>query len=143
MPSIQSEYSNLFLFGNEMIFKNNKLHNFEMNVSPFEKHKILKDYQKMKNTIVVGDALFDLELAKNFKSQEHVLKIGYFNDDPKNNKQLFDRYFNSYDVLITNDGNFQFVDLITRYIIQDELYQSIMQEQDFLDHYRKFMKLLI
>eukprot|EP00828_Plagiopyla_frontata_P035874 TRINITY_DN4747_c0_g1_i2.p2 TRINITY_DN4747_c0_g1~~TRINITY_DN4747_c0_g1_i2.p2 ORF type:complete len:115 (+),score=17.50 TRINITY_DN4747_c0_g1_i2:160-504(+) len=114
-----------------------------MNVSPFEKHKILKDYQKMKNTIVVGDALFDLELAKNFKSQEHVLKIGYFNDDPKNNKQLFDRYFNSYDVLITNDGNFQFVDLITRYIIQDELYQSIMQEQDFLDHYRKFMKLLI
>jgi len=100
--------ANLFKFNNEgiaigieepIIHSMNK-HEIEVKDSPF-----YEELLKRKNVILLGDNLEDVGMIEGFE-YDNLIKIGFLNENVDEN---LERYKKVYDVIILNDGDFEFV----------------------------------
>ena len=67
-----------------------------------------------KNVILLGDSIGDLKMGEGVKHQSQ-LTIGFLNHDIENLKEL---YMNSFDIVITNDESFEFVNMLLNQLIK-------------------------
>jgi hypothetical protein len=77
---------------------------------------VLKDFpifekiKDRKNVILLWDSPSDTDMIKWFE-YDNLLKIWFLNKDVEKNME---KYIKNYDVLITNDGNMEFVNDILK-----------------------------
>jgi len=108
---------NMHVVGNHVItdeqgvivaFAEPLIHTFNKNEMSVAHDKTATWFNKItekKNVILLGDSLGDVGMAKGIKDPNVVLRIGFLNHDIDQN---LERYKQAYDVLILNDGTFQF-----------------------------------
>eukprot|EP01125_Pyxidicula_operculata_P005807 TRINITY_DN2026_c0_g1_i3.p1 TRINITY_DN2026_c0_g1~~TRINITY_DN2026_c0_g1_i3.p1 ORF type:complete len:254 (-),score=69.43 TRINITY_DN2026_c0_g1_i3:109-870(-) len=119
-------HSNVHVIGNRIISDENGLivgfheplihvyNKNEISVSHDHSATWFGSVEKRKNVILLGDSLGDLGMAEGIKNPEVVLKIGFLN---KNIEENLESYSKSFDVLILNDGTFEFPLQLIREII--------------------------
>ncbi|MFZ5955350.1 MAG: hypothetical protein ACOYT4_02910 [Nanoarchaeota archaeon] len=98
--------SNLFEFdkqGYATKIKQPIIHALNKDEQAFRNFPIYKSIQKKKNVILLGDGIEDLKMISGFKF-DNLIKFGFLNEDIESNLDLYKQNF---DVLITNDGNFE------------------------------------
>jgi len=123
-------YSNMKMIGNHFILDENgfvvdfchpTIHVFNKNVNAV-KNQIGDNYfenifLKRKNVIVIGDSTGDSEMVDGFEDL-NTLKIGFLNTF---SEEKFNIYKEIFDVLILNDGTFDFVyDLISDIVSKND-----------------------
>ncbi len=111
----KSLHQNIYIIWNEFIRDNNDkaidfkrpvihtLNKDETAVKNFP--EIYKKVKERKNIILLGDSIGDIKMAEWFE-YDNILKIWFLNRDIEKN---FERYKESFDVLILNDGSMDFV----------------------------------
>lgn len=112
--------SNFFEFdGNGKCIGYNKdpIYTFNKNEAHVKDHKYHTEIEKRKSVILLGDSLGDLDMCRGIK-HDKILKIGFFNDKIQNKNELFYQYFEAYDVVITGDSNFGYINDLLQKIIQ-------------------------
>jgi 5'-nucleotidase len=69
------------------------------------------DMSKRRNLVVIGDSVSDCDVVLGSeKDVDTVLKIGFYNHDGRSRyPQPYDGYASAFDVVITDDGSFTFV----------------------------------
>jgi len=80
--------------------------------------KGLPIYNKLlerKNIILLGDSLGDVRMVKGFP-YENLIKIGFLNE---NIEESLESYKKNYDVVILNDGSFDYVNELLERLIKD------------------------
>jgi|TARA_Y100000034_G_scaffold70521_1_gene85079 5'-nucleotidase len=81
---------------------------------------IVKNYsffnliKSRKNVILIGDSLSDLYMIKGF-NYDNIITIGFLNEDIEKN---LEEYKKNFDIVITNDGDFNFVNRLLNDIIK-------------------------
>lgn len=89
------------------------IHSFNKNEFSTEGLKIHKKLLNRKNVILLGDTLGDLEMVIGF-DYDDIIKIGFLNERVEERLESFKK---GYDVLILNDGNFDFVNKLIKEIL--------------------------
>ncbi len=100
--------SNFFNYDKKGIvrgYKSKIIHSFNKDEFAIKGIKYFDMIKERKNTILIGDSLGDIDMAKGL-DHEVILKIGFLNKDIKKNKNIYER---NYDALILNDGPMDFV----------------------------------
>ena len=75
--------------------------------------KIFREIKERKNVILLGDSLGDLGMIEGFEYNE-IIKIGFLNE---NIKEQLDIYKEKFDVVIINDGDFNYINKIVNQIL--------------------------
>jgi len=86
---------------------------FNKNEMSLENLSIYKQLLKRKNIILLGDSLGDLGMSDGFP-YKNIIRIGFLNE---NIEQNLKQYKQAYDVIITNDGDFSYINSLLRKII--------------------------
>jgi len=114
---------NVHVIGNTFKFdKNGKTIGIEKIVHVFNKNEfstegleVHDELLERKNVILLGDSLGDLGMVEGFE-YENLIKIGFLNENVEEN---LEEYKKAYDVLILNDGDFEFVNDLIKEIFGD------------------------
>ncbi|ORX60083.1 cytosolic 5'-nucleotidase 3-like protein [Piromyces finnis] len=85
-------------------------HVFNKNNFGLEGTEYEKKYKNRKNVIVCGDSLGDIKMADGAE-HETCLSIGFLN---LNKFKMLNKYMNTFDIVITDDGSFDLVNEILR-----------------------------
>lgn len=104
---------NITIISNEIDFdKNGKakgieriVHVFNKNEMELNKHKIHETIKNKKNVILLGDSIGDLKMVEGFE-YDNLIRIGFLNDNIDENIEAYKKGF---DIIITNDGDFESV----------------------------------
>lgn len=114
---------NITFVGNTLEFdKNGKfkgikdnqiIHTFNKNETELHNLGIYKELIKRKNVILLCDSLADLNMINGFQ-YSNLIKIGFFNYSDEENIEDFKKNF---DVVITNDGSFEFINELLEEIL--------------------------
>lgn len=75
---------------------------------------IYSKLEKRKNVILLGDSLGDLGMIEGF-DYNNLIKIGFLNENIKSNLKY---YKESFDVVITNDGSFDYVNQLMQGLVK-------------------------
>jgi len=107
--------SNFYFFdenGDAIGFNKNLIHVFNKNESqiPEEYKKIIREKN---NLILIGDSLSDADMSEGL-DHENIIKIGFMNDE---DQEMEEEYLKNYDVVITNDSDFGFINELLDEII--------------------------
>jgi len=78
-----------------------------------EGHPVYKKVKTRRNVILLGDGLEDPGMIEGF-DYDNLIKIGFMNEDPKENLA---HYKKAYDVVITGDGNMDFVNDLVKEVL--------------------------
>ena len=113
-------YENIHIIGNSFEFdKYGKaigikriIHVFSKNEANIEGLPIYNKLTNRRNVILLGDSLGDLGMIEGF-NYDNLIKIGFLNENIGSN---LDKYKQSYDVVIMNDGDFSFINGLVREI---------------------------
>jgi len=65
-----------------------------------------QDFESRKNILLIGDSTGDVHMADGLLDMHHCIKIGFFNED---HEERLNIYKEIYDVVIVNDGSFDYV----------------------------------
>jgi len=76
------------------------------------KFQFFNKIKDRKNIILLGDSLGDPDMVKGF-GYENIIKVGFLNEKVKESLQ---KYSELYDVLILNDGNFDYINSLLKQI---------------------------
>ena len=108
--------SNFFKFDSKekVVDYNSKIiHTFNKNEYAIKDSLYHKSIEKRKNVILLGDGLGDANMAEGLK-HDSIIKISFYNH--KEDK-LLDKFKESFDVIILNDGPMNFVNNLIKDII--------------------------
>ena len=115
LKKYKKNYKNIHIISNEYIWdENGKATNIKkpiihcMNKDETILKNISKVYEKIndrKNVLLLGDGIGDLEMITGFY-YDNLLRIGFLNEEVEKNLETYKKNF---DVVITNDGTFEFV----------------------------------
>lgn len=122
-------YSNISLIGNDFVwdkndvaidFKKPIIHSMNKDETVLKDFPIFEKIKDRKNVILLWDSTSDTDMIKWFE-YDNLLKIWFLNKDVEKNME---KYIKNYDVLITNDGNMEFVnDILKKILIFCEKYE--------------------
>jgi len=98
--------------GKIVSFKKPVIHSFNKDETAIPEN-IKEIIAEKKNIILLGDTLGDIKMVGNFDCNI-LIKIGFLNDNPEN----LEEYKKAYDVVITNDGSFDYVNKLIKEIIK-------------------------
>jgi 5'-nucleotidase len=112
---------NIHIVSNLLDFdENGKAIGIKEIVHVFNKHEmevkglpVYDDLLKRKNVLLLGDSLGDLGMIEGFP-YENLIKIGFLNENVDALKEF---YIKEYDVIILNDGKFDYINKILKKII--------------------------
>ncbi len=82
--------------------------------------EIYKEVEKRRNVILIGDSLGDPAMIEGFE-YDNLIKIGFLNDTKVTNDKIeehLEAYKKAYDVIITNDGTFSYINKLIKEIIK-------------------------
>lgn len=105
---------NVYVIANEMEYdEEGNFTNVKNIVHVFNKDETaVKNYPEIygkingrKNVLLLGDSLGDLGMIEGF-DYENLINVGFLNENVEGN---LEKYKNSFDVVITNDGNFDWI----------------------------------
>ncbi|MDD3646345.1 MAG: hypothetical protein PHH06_02960 [Candidatus Gracilibacteria bacterium] len=115
---------NIFIVSNEFIWDSNGYATGYKKpvIHVFSKDEtVLKDFpeinskvERRKNVILLGDSLGDHHMVEGFE-YDNLLKIGFLNE---NEEELLEEYKKRYDVVLTGDPDFSFVNNLIKEICQ-------------------------
>tara|TARA_Y100000310_G_C20632880_1_gene789581 strand:- start:635 stop:1516 length:882 start_codon:yes stop_codon:yes gene_type:complete len=114
--------SNYFEFndsGKCIGYNKDPIYTFNKNESHVKDHTYHTEIEKRKNVILLGDTLGDLDMCNGIK-HDTILKIGFFNEKINDRRELFAQFFDAYDIVITDDSSFEYVNQILQKIIENE-----------------------
>ena len=100
--------SNFFDYDKKEIVKGYKskiIHSFNKDEFAIKETKHFDTIKQRKNTILIGDSLGDIDMAKGLE-HDVILKIGFLNRNIEKNKNIYEKKF---DAVILNDGPMDFV----------------------------------
>ena len=115
-------YKNTHIIANNFIWdKENKaigsrepvIHTFNKTETELKHLPIYNELLKRKNIILLGDSLGDTGMSEGFP-YNNIIKIGFLNE---NQEQNLEAYKKSFDILITNDGSFEYINNLLKKII--------------------------
>ena len=86
-------------------YKSKIMHAFNKDEFAIKGTRYFGMIKQRKNTILIGDSLGDVDMAKGLE-HDVILKIGFLNKDIEKNKYIYER---NYDALILNDNPMDFV----------------------------------
>jgi cytosolic 5'-nucleotidase 3 len=89
------------------------IHVFNKSETSIKELPIYKTLLKKKNVILLGDSLGDVGMIEGFP-YENLIKIGFLN---KNIEENLEKYKESYDVIILDDGSISYVNELLKKII--------------------------
>jgi 5'-nucleotidase len=92
-------------FGKAISIKGPIIHTFNKTEVTLENTPFYKKIKNRKNVLLLGDSIGDIGMIEGF-DYNHLLKIGFLNEEVKKNLQI---YKENFDIVITNDGDFDFV----------------------------------
>lgn len=118
---LKNVYSdNVHVIGNSFIYENDIAVRIDKIIHTFSKHEmeihdtpLYGEIVKRKNVILMGDSLGDIGMVDGFEFN-NLIKIGFLNN---NLEESLEEFKSKYDILITNDGNFDFVNDLLKEII--------------------------
>ncbi len=108
------DYSNIFVVGNRYAFdslgnamqiQRPIIHTFNKTEVTLKGAGFFEKVKERKNVILLGDSIGDVGMIEGF-DYDNLLKIGFLNEDVEKNLPC---YKENFDVVITNDGDFSFV----------------------------------
>ncbi len=89
------------------------VHTFNKDETLLQNYSRLEEIKNKKNIILLGDTLGDADMARGF-DYDNIIKIGFLNDNVKENLDGFEQ---AYDIIILDDGSFEYVnDFMTEII---------------------------
>jgi 5'-nucleotidase len=113
--------SNFFIFdkaGKAISFTKPQIHVFNKNESCIKNNNYKKQISERKNVILIGDSLGDTTMADGM-NHDCVLKIGFYNHDKKDSVKI-KKYSENYDIIITDNGDFNYINNLLIKIIADK-----------------------
>jgi cytosolic 5'-nucleotidase 3 len=115
-------YSNIHIVANLFKFDSNGkvigveepiIHSLNKNEITLDKLEVYKKLLKRKNVLLLGDSLDDVGMVDGFH-YKNLIKIGFLNENIEANIK---DYKKSYDVVILNDGNMNYINGLVKKII--------------------------
>jgi cytosolic 5'-nucleotidase 3 len=97
-------------------YKEPIIHVFNKGETAIQDFPIFDKVRGKSNVILIGDSLGDVKMAEGFDYEE-IIKIGFLNSDIDN---ALDDYEKVYDVMILNDGNFNFINKLFDKILDNK-----------------------
>jgi len=94
-------------------YKSNVVHTFNKNELEVKNTPYYHEVKDKNNVILFGDTLGDLDMTEGME-HDCIIKIGFLNEDKE---ELFDEYANSFDVVIMEDGDMDYIIELLRKII--------------------------
>ena len=94
-------------------YKSNVDHTFNKNELEVKNTPYYHEVKDKNNVILFGDTLGDLDMTEGME-HDCIIKIGFLNEDKE---ELFDEYANSFDVVIMEDGDMDYIIELLRKII--------------------------
>lgn len=76
-------------------------------------YPVYKQVENRKNVLILGDSIDDIGMVDGFDYDE-IIKIGFLNEKVEENKQ---KYLESFDVVITGDGDMEYVNELMKKIL--------------------------
>ena len=98
--------------GNAISVKEPITHGMNKDETVLHKFQFFNKIKDRKNIILLGDSLGDPDMVKGF-GYENIIKVGFLNEKVKESLQ---KYSELYDVLILNDGNFDYINSLLKQI---------------------------
>jgi 5'-nucleotidase len=108
--------TNYFVFdrkGKAIDFQRPIIHSFNKGEIALQDLPYKKEIEKRRNVILLGDSLGDIDMIKGL-DHDTVIKIGFLNENVEKN---LERYKEAYDAVITNDGDFEYINSIINSIL--------------------------
>lgn len=107
-------YENVHIFANLLEFEGEKAVGIKKVIHVFNKNEIEVDagLGDRRNALLLGDSLGDLGMVG--EEADKVIRIGFLNENVENNLGLFKENF---DVVLTGDGDFDFVNKLIKELI--------------------------
>jgi len=127
--------SNFFMFDNNGRVKSIKepiIHSMNKHEIILKQHnpEVFKKIEKRKNVILIGDRIEDIGMIQGFK-YDNIIKIGFLNENNPFKKGLtqnqdinkkfeeqLEVYKKTFDIIITGDGDFSFINGLLREILK-------------------------
>jgi len=92
--------------GNAISVKKPIIHSMNKDETVIKNYpRIYNKVKSRKNVLLLGDSLGDLGMIKGF-DYDNLISVGFFNEKIK---ESLEKYQENFDVVITNDGDFKFV----------------------------------
>jgi 5'-nucleotidase len=108
--------SNVFRWnerGRAISVKQPIIHSFNKDETVVKKFPIYKKIRNRTNVVLLGDNLHDVEMVTGF-SCNNLLKIGFLNENIRHN---LPEYKNNFDIIITHDGSFRYVNRVLKKLV--------------------------
>lgn len=118
----KSNYDNICIISNAIEwdkkgkaigFKKPIVHSMNKDETLLKEFDFFYKIEKRKNVILIGDTLEDASMIKGF-DYDNLIAIGFLNEDIEKNLEAYRR---NYDILILNDGNFDYVNELLKKIL--------------------------
>ncbi len=109
--------ANLFKFddsGKVTGVKEPIIHSHNKNEIVVKEFDFYEELLERRNVILLGDNVGDVGMIEGF-DYDNLIKIGFLNEDVEKNLKKFE---DNYDVIITNDGSFEFINNLMEEIIR-------------------------
>ena len=111
-------YPNIHIIANFFIFKGRKavgvretiIHSHNKHETEIKTLPIYKQLLKRRNVLLLGDNYEDTGMIQGFP-YNNLIKIGFLNE---NIEQNLEQYKEAYDVVITNDGDFTYINQLLK-----------------------------
>ncbi|CAJ1080378.1 -methylguanosine phosphate-specific 5'-nucleotidase-like [Xyrichtys novacula] len=110
---IISNYMDFDQTGALQAFQGQLIHTFNKREGALSRAATLRELQGRPNVLLLGDSLGDLTMADGVPEQEHILTIGFLNDQVEERKES---YINSFDIVLVKDETLDVPNAILRYI---------------------------
>lgn len=117
-------FPNIYFIGNTLEFdkegkflgvKDNKIiHILNKNEKEIEALKVYGEIEKRRNIILLGDSIEDIKMLDHI-THKNLIKIAFYNED---NKESLEDFKNNFDIIITNDGSFEFINKLMNEILE-------------------------
>jgi 5'-nucleotidase len=89
------------------------IHSLNKHETELKSLPIYKEIIKRKNVILLGDSVDDVRMVEGF-NYENLVKIGFLNYPEEESLEEYKKFF---DIIILNDGSFEYIDSILKRII--------------------------
>lgn len=119
---IKKDYKNIHIITNSMKYnkkgdaigiKEPIIHIFNKGEIALRGLPIMKELKTRKNVILLGDSLGDLDMTHGF-NYDNILRIGFYNYE----EEKLEDFKKSFDVIVLNDGDMDFINKLLKEIIE-------------------------
>ena len=90
------------------------IHSMNKDETAIQNYPVFEIIKNRKNVLLIGDSLNDIGMVKGF-DYEKLIKIGFLNENVKENLK---KYQENFDVVITEDGSFDYINKLVKDILK-------------------------